>query len=802
MSHKLTRTTALILSLAFPLQAFALGMISADDSIAGVGIPLTVSDLAPNSAVDVVIKDPDGMSATVHAKTDAQGTAVTTVPGSLTEHAGQYSLRAMQNRTDVSSGVQVTVAPGSMDPWTSTLQVWTPRISADGHDEAEIEVRLMDKYGNVLADRPVTLISSRPDDHITALTPQTDDEGIQHFALSTEEPGVIQLRAVDLLSGNTIVASAQIKAGGAMGGHLAGDVTYGNEDTNGALDRRMFYAQTVSFDIIDHFEVTAPQSVQRGVEAQTITIRAVDRSGNTVEDYVGTVRFSSTDPEATLPNFGTYTFKERDLGEKIFPLVLKFRTGGMQIFRVEDANDARISGEAEISVDGGGSTGPAGGITVTSHHNEDYVSSLLVTIEGTGPRFANLIVMGGISDAVGTTDDNGAFSIPITLSPGQRDFTIRVRDDAGRNDSGPLHLILDQDLPVIKTITFAPEMPEAGANVLVAVESEPGLESVSLNMSTDAMQASHTPLAENPSLPGSYQAFFTAPAAGSYQPVLTATDKAGNRSEIRTMFSVGMESLPVVQNVRVEPRVNSVELEWDAIAGEVNGYRIYIGESPVDFQNTLDTGRVTTKATVAGLTPGKTYYFAVTALKDNAESANRSDPVSAAVLGLTLEIKQSEGGLTVEWPSLSTDLPLSSFLLEYTTDAIAAQNKTFNEHRMINGQLSFYAIRDLLPSITYYIRLTPITVTGQKLEDLSATGQGTTPAAGFKPSARDDIPFDDVQHPGATQNPATSTPASGIPALAWMTALASGVAGVLWQLHRRKRKTEAFLHAIQSQYDR
>ncbi|HMQ28975.1 MAG TPA: fibronectin type III domain-containing protein, partial [Acidimicrobiales bacterium] len=127
-----------------------------------------------------------------------------------------------------------------------------------------------------------------------------------------------------------------------------------------------------------------------------------------------------------------------------------------------------------------------------------------------------------------------------------------------------------------------------------------------------------------------------APAAGAYQPLVKAVDAAGNATELRTTLAVGAVGLPTVQKLRADSRARAVELKWDAVAENVDQYRIYVGEDEDDFAYTLETGKVTTKATIAGLVPGKVYYFAVTALKDELESREKSNVVSGQALGLGL----------------------------------------------------------------------------------------------------------------------------------------------------------------------
>lgn len=763
-----------------------------DDSIAGIGTLVDIHGVTGTDDVTLVVETPAGQTKSVHlALTNGAGS--TTIPGSLTREAGTYTVSAQADGATVAT-TTAAVLPESMDPVSSTIETDTRHIDSDGRDEATVDVTLTDRYGNVLPGRPVTLIASRTDDSVVPLSQETDNRGVQSFSVSTRDEGTVTLRALDLLSGNLLAASIEIDAGyGAVGN----DDSYTTSKAGG----RLYYAQVSGgFDVIDRFQITAPSTMTAGVEAPKITISAVDRDGNIVEDYVGTVLFSSSDPDATLPNFGKYTFKDRDLGAKEFPLVLKFRANGEQIFRVEDQNDNRITGEASIMVSGSSVTG--GGtktITVTSHKDGDSVNTTSIVLTGKGPAFANLIVMGGTEDQSVATDADGTFSIPLTLNASQKDFTIRVRDDAGRNDSGPIHLILDQEAPVIKTVTFSPDEPQAGDKILVTAESDPGLKSLVMTIDKTAASLSSDVVLKETGSTGSYQAVFTVADAGAYQPSLVAIDAAGNKTELRATLAVGIQTLPVVQNLSAEPRLSAAALSWDALDGPLDGYRVYVGDKPDNFLYTLDTQSLTTSATVAGLTPGQTYYFAVTGIKGDSESKEKSKVAKVDILGLTLEVAPADGALGIKWSSIKADVPLASYLLEF-----GLEGSPYTESRYINGELREFTLRDLLNGIPYSLRLTPVSITGQKLEELAATGQGTPSAlsAGFNPSAADPIPFISATHPGGVAQPAPHTPSSGIPPFAWILMAGAGMAGVYLRLrHKQKiQKTAAFLSAIQSQY--
>lgn len=805
MNKTHTKFIAAVTALLLPCTAMAAVMLDVSDSVAGVGLTVEMHGAKSGDSMDIVIGDPDGRNIRIPVQAGKDGSAIAMLPGTNAQTAGTYTIRAEQKGGTIGSTVEAIVHPDSVDAAMSQITVHTSRIAADGRDTATVDVTLRDQFGNVLSGRPVSLIASRSTDIVTALSPSTDDAGTQEFSVRSTKDGVIQLRAIDLLSATTLNESSQIQAGlGAMGG----DVLAASATTYSKTGQKIYFNAQVSnsFDVLDHFEIVGlPEQMNVGEEAPSFTVRAVDRNGNVVENYTGTIQFGTNDPnpdDVVLPGAttgNTYTFISGELGQHKFPLTLKFNTPGEKTLYAQDINDPSIRGEATTVVGGGGSTGSKGNISITSHVDGQYVNSLDITVEGMGPRFVNLIVMGGDRDYTGATDDIGKFSIPITLSSNQRDFTIRVRDDEGRNDSGPMHLILDQDAPAIDMVQFAPERPEEGEKVLVVVQSEPKLGSVLVRI-PDRVNGKPTEvkLLENPDEPGSYQGFFTAPPADVYQATAVVMDEAGNTTELASQFTVGGKTLPKVTNLKAEPKVDAIDLSWDPIPGDLDGYRIYIGDSEDNYLYTLDTGKVTTKATVKGLTQGQEYTFAVTALRADMESEEKSDAIRSRVLGFKLEVVPGDGALQVTWTSLASDLPLSSFILEY-----GVSEDALTEARTLNGELRDTTIRDLLNGVEYFIKITPVTITGDKLDELSAKGQGTPDGTGFKPGARDDVPFDIPDLPeGPLHSGAPANPESGIPAAAWMSLLAVAAAGVFlrWRHRTKVQQTAAFLQAIQTHY--
>ncbi len=66
---------------------------------------------------------------------------------------------------------------------------------------------------------------------------------------------------------------------------------------------------------------------------------------------------------------------------------------------------------------------------------------------------------------------------------------------------------------------------------------------------------------------------------------------------------------------------SSATLRWNAVtSATVSGYKVYVGEAPRQYTQTINVGTVTS-STVSSLIVGRTYYFAVTAYNSAGESA-------------------------------------------------------------------------------------------------------------------------------------------------------------------------------------
>src|SRR3989344_2416449 len=697
--------------------------LTVDDTIVGVSTRIELHDFPSQKSLTLSISSPKGEEMSLQGKTNTKGNADLALPGYALKQAGIYTIHVSPGGEQS----QFTVHPESIDRSTSVITAERSILNPDGTDAITVQVTLTDQYGNPLTARPVALISNRTEDVIEQSTKETNEHGLQYFVVRTQKEGVITLRAMDLLSGNMLDDTFSIR----VQSHT--DVSsepFSSQRTNvGNSSWTILTAQIDrNFDIIDHFEISVPSQLQAGIAVQKFTIRAVDRNGNAVENYTGNVTITTSDPSADVPfklrpNYGVYAFQERDRGERIFALALTLYSPGTQTIRIQDEkNPTVIFGEAEVLVTGQAAAQFTNAIRITSHKDGDTINSSTITLEGKGPSYIDIKIMGGIQDILSNTDNSeGTFS-------------------------------------------------ETGEE-----------ETFSLTETAN---------------PGTYQTLFSRSLPGSYQPRIRASDGAGNVTEIQTMLTVNPKPVARVDNLQAIAEANSAALSWNATPEDVDGYRIYIGEEPGNFLYNLDTGRPTTKANVSGLQSGKTYYFAVTALKGNAESAEKSNTASVIILGLALTVTPQDSALLLQWPSFPIDLPLSSFVLEYGT-----QRDVYTEKRTLNGELRAHTLRDLINDITYYLRLTPIDITGSFMQELTATGEGTPRSSGvFQSTPSQPLSQAPEDFPAPRSPLPPELEKDGLPSFVlWILGVGGGTVFFLYRCRRNRMQTVRFMDAIHAQ---
>src|SRR5205085_6053085 len=131
----------------------------------------------------------------------------------------------------------------------------------------------------------------------------------------------------------------------------------------------------------------------------TTTVTAKDAYNNTATGYTGTVHFTSSDPQASLP--ADYTFVAGDNGTKNVSVTLK--TAGSRSVVATDTVTGSITGSASVTVSPAG----ASQLVVTTQPGAATAGSAL----GTQPVVA-------VEDAYGNTVTSDSSSVTVSLGSG------------------------------------------------------------------------------------------------------------------------------------------------------------------------------------------------------------------------------------------------------------------------------------------------------------------------------------------------------------------------------------------------
>ena len=154
----------------------------------------------------------------------------------------------------------------------------------------------------------------------------------------------------------------------------------------------------------------------------------------------------------------------------------------------------------------------------------------------------------------------------------------------------------------------------------------------------------------------------------------------------------------------------SVNLAWDAVSG-ASGYRVYYGTTSATYTANLDAGSKTS-ATVAGLTDGTRYYFAVQAYAGTVTSGYSNEVSTIVAAATTAPVASfTANGSTAS--SLSVTQGQTVTLVDTSTGTVASRSWNL-------GDGTSAASTTVVKSYA---------TTGTKTVTLSVTGAGVTRTA-------------------------------------------------------------------------
>jgi uncharacterized repeat protein (TIGR01451 family) len=252
--------------------------------------------------------------------------------------------------------------------------------------------------------------------------------------------------------------------------------------------------------------------------ASTVTVTGRDAAGAVATDYVGTVRFTSTDPAASLP--AVYTFTAAERGVHVFTFGVTLRTPGSQTVTVSDQAAPSIAGSQTVQVNAAGATGSllvtaasaswsagaANSMTVTVR---DAAGSVATSYRGT-VRFSSTDAKSLLpADYTFTDADAGirTFAGVVLRTAGSQSVT--ATDAATPALTGSRTVTVTPGDPSVFRITGLPATVAAGAAATITVTAVDVWENVATGYRGTAIFTSSDPAA---SLPANY--LFTAADAG------------------------------------------------------------------------------------------------------------------------------------------------------------------------------------------------------------------------------------------------------------------------------------------------
>jgi hypothetical protein len=157
-------------------------------------------------------------------------------------------------------------------------------------------------------------------------------------------------------------------------------------------------------------------------------------------------------------------------------------------------------------------------------------------------------------------------------------------------------------------------------------------------------------------------------------------------------------------------------------------------------------------------------------------------------------VTPGHSALTLKWTRIDKSFPLKGYLVEY-----GVKDGQYTEQRLVSAAADTMTLGDLLNGITYFVRLTPVTVTDESLADLADRAQGTPTGIGVHFSPSDPLPFDPELHGGAPRTPASGIPPAG----KWIGGAALAGAAFIWLRRRKAMKQQIeFLRAVGLRYGR
>jgi len=528
------------------------------DTVAGYGTLIRITNAPSNENIDVQVKKPDGSHVAITVETDQFGKGKADLEGFYTKSAGKYEIMA-HSEHGTQSQDQFRVYPDVVSPNRSTLFIDQQTAAANGNDFVELRVDLKDKYNNPVPGHTVQILSSRTEDEIVRISSQshTNEQGRLLYHLYSKEAGVSTFLAHDSTENVTINNRAKVAfyAPSQPAIERGGEFIYLASETG-----------PVSYLSIENIN----ENIQTG-ESLNATVSAYDNNGDIVGDYTGTVRFSATDNNASLPN--DYLFEAADQGSHTFSLGLSLQTPGTHTLTVTDINNPDIFGEKEVAVSNRGTGQSTTSSNNTSNQSPAGInlytpapgtySSSTISFSGQATYGQTIKIMdNGLELASTLVTPDGEFSHVATgLSEGEHTFLIQAFDANGSeaNRSNEILVNIDTSAPQLDNLESDHNGEiEAGDIITLTAYTESNLPQVAVILNNGIFE-----MTEDLLIDGIYTAQLSTPETpGDYSLDVLLVDELGNETIYSDQLTLRViEATPTEEIEEEEEEIIEEEIE-------------------------------------------------------------------------------------------------------------------------------------------------------------------------------------------------------------------------------------------------
>lgn len=626
-------------------------VIEIENTVAGLSGHFTVQGEA-YAYMEALVTKPSGKELLLESVSDGRGTATFSISNEQLQRAGTYEVQAKHAGKNESYGATESfeVYPGT---FSSSKSTWSSsKRTAQVGETIEVIAKVKDDYGNPLKGHVLKLSASQNNARIYSTDFASNEKGESHFYIEGQSAGITELRLLDTSANQNFEESIKLA-------FLTAD---SNTQLNvGGFDDA-FVELSAESGPISGFRISSNDNQVVGKDF-TATVTAIDANGLTVTDYTGTIRFSSTDSGAKLPN--DYSFLAEDLGEHRFSLSFKFVTPGEQLLSVNDINTFQLSGEKTLEISSSDNSVDLGNDFVTNDFEREGDFALIspasgsysvdsIKIQGEADygyhaiTYLNEVEM----DRTEIEFDNRFEVNLMDLPDGNYELYVDIVELSNADTleeaeilevietSDVEKIVIDTTAPKIVNLSSSPNqgfMP--GDTVRITLLSESGLEEANL-----LFQNELTPLQET-STAGKYEAEITLPTgAGNYTLDLILSDPLGNEVQYRDQLSFILEesvapepeipALGAVTGVTLSAGEESIILSWEAAEGEaiVDHYLIKYGPSPETLFAVTESFDASTSWSILGLSGGQNYAFAIQAVDKNGNLGPQSNVVQGMPL--------------------------------------------------------------------------------------------------------------------------------------------------------------------------